>query len=429
MRLRRRRAESTRDNLCLLPWLNLSLDVDGAARPCCKFDHVDQVGGAPLHGLAEGGLAGAWNSPGMVALREEFRDGGRPVACASCWAEEDAGVPSFRQVFLRDRRVTPEADVEDLTPSRPHSLDLKLSNTCNLACRICGPVASSKWLTEELVAVPAPRPPGTFVAHLADTRRQLAANQITDDPEERARLVAWAPAIEHLELTGGEPMLSKESGDVLELLVDHGQPERTTLQITTNATLIDPRIVSRLDRFREVTISLSVDDMGPRLEYQRHPARWDEVRANIDRYAELASPTCQVFLNATISAFNVWDLPEYLWWWRQNVADHSIGFHPNLLHSPRSMCTQCLPEPIKARLRPHWSGHPAWHDEATRAVLDEILSFTESAPTDPDSWPEFIRTTREIDARRGQHFDDVFPTFVAELRAVAAWDEAPTAPR
>ena len=422
MRPWRKRPRSRPDTLCLLPWLNLSVDVDGASRPCCKFDHVSEVGRQPLSGLADAGLAGAWNSPGMQALRRQFLAGERPRACASCWAEEDAGVPSFRQVFLRDRGVSPEVDVDDLTPDQPHSLDLKLSNSCNLSCRICGPVASSKWLTEELAAVPAPRRrPGSFVAQLADDRRYLAANKLTDDPAERALLERWAPAIEHLELTGGEPMLSKESGDVLELLAHHGDPSRTTLQITTNATLVDDRIVRHLDRFRAVTISLSVDDMGPRLEYQRHPARWDEVRANIDRYADLVSPTCQVFLNATVSAYNAWDLADYLRWWSKGGAERHIGFHPNLLHNPRSMSVQHLPEPVKVLIRQRWAAHPAWDDAQTRPVLDEVLGFMTSAEADPACWEEFLLTTAEIDQRRHQSFEATFSDFVAHLRALDLW--------
>src|SRR5687767_6689333 len=29
--------------ICALPWQNLSLDVDGSSRPCCKFAHHDDA--------------------------------------------------------------------------------------------------------------------------------------------------------------------------------------------------------------------------------------------------------------------------------------------------------------------------------------------------------------------------------------------------
>lgn len=413
-------------SLCLLPWTNLSVDVDGTARPCCKFAHVDEVGGRPLHGLADTGLEGTWNSPGMQELRRRFLAGERPEACASCWAEEAAGVPSFRQVFLRDRGMSADVDVTDLTPPQPHGLDLKLSNTCNLACRICGPVASSRWLTEELAAAPPPRRPGSFVARLADDRRYLAANKLTDDPAARARLEAWAPEVEHLELTGGEPMLSKESGDVLEILALHGRPERTTLQITTNATTIDERITRHLGAFRRVTISLSVDDMGARLEYQRHPARWEEVEANIRRYGDLVGRSCHVYLNATVSLFSAWHLPDYLAWWADEIAPLGIRFHPNLLHDPVEQCAQQLPEPLKERMAERWHGHRAWRSGRTRQPLEEVLGFVQQVRADPARWSAFLARTDEVDRRRGQSFAATYPELVAEARDLGLWPRVST---
>ena len=59
---------------------------------------------------------------------------------------EAAGIPSFRQTYVRDRGIHTTPDYDDVTPDHPVALDLKLTNACNLKCRICGPVASSLWL-------------------------------------------------------------------------------------------------------------------------------------------------------------------------------------------------------------------------------------------------------------------------------------------
>lgn len=409
------------ESVCLLPWVNVSIDVDGSSRPCCKFDHVDQVDGQPLLKLGDATLAEVWDSPGLVQLRREFQAGKRPEGCASCWAEEASGVSSFRQTYLHDRAIDVPVDISDLHPTQPRGLDLKLSNTCNLACRICGPVASSRWLTEELAANPEPQPSGSFVAYLSDNRRYLADNKLTGRAEDRALLVRWAPGVQHLELTGGEPMLSKESAEVLELLVEHGDPSAITLQITTNATTINDRIVRHLDRFRHVGISLSVDDMGPRLEYQRDPAVWAEVEANISAFASMASRRCEIYLNATISALNIWNLPDYVAWWAAHPHRSSLGFATNFLHHPVELSIQHLPEALKAAAHEAWERHPKRHARHVEPILDRVLAFASATVADPAAWPKLLARTAELDARRGQRFADVYPDLVTQLRALDLW--------
>jgi MoaA/NifB/PqqE/SkfB family radical SAM enzyme len=412
------------DTICLLPWLNLSLDVDGSSRPCCKFDHATEVGGKPLLNLQQSSLAEVWDSPGLVELRRSFRRGDQPAGCASCWAEEAAGVPSFRQTYLHDRAISAEVDVDDPHPAQPAGLDLKLSNTCNLACRMCGPVASSRWLTEELSAEERTVSEG-FVTFLADKRRYLADQKILGDPEGRAQLEHWAPQIEHLELTGGEPMLSKESADVLELLVSHGDPSRTTIQITTNATVINDRILQHLGRFRRASISLSVDDMGPRLEYQRDPAVWAEVEQNIARYAAMAGPSWELYLNATVNTLNVWDFPDYVAWWDRTYPGNDLQFALNFVHHPEELSIQQLPEAVKEAVAAHWDRHPARHAARVAPLLDRVLGFAGARRSEPVHWGAFLEHTAALDRRRGQRLADVYPEFVAALATTGSWPEAP----
>lgn len=431
-RRRRRRAPAVAsepvptDALCLLPWVNLSIDVDGSTRPCCKFAHDHDVDGAPLHNVAEHSLQEAWASPGLAELRRQFLAGGRPSGCASCWSEEAAGIASFRQTYLHDRGIDQEVDVTSTELAPPRGMDLKLSNTCNLACRICGPVASSRWLAEELREVGGVPRPGGFHAYLAEHRRFFADTKLLHRPDDVEALRRWAPGVQHLELTGGEPMLSAESAELLLLLVEHGSPSSTSLQITTNATTMDPRIIDHLERFRKVTVSLSVDDIGERFEYQRANGSWPEVEENIARYAELADalPGVGVYLNVTVSAFNAWTLPTYLWWWRDRYGPGSpIGLSLNLLHHPQEQCVQHLPDALAAAMLASWATQPAWSDPATRPHLDEVIAFAGSAPADPAIWARFAAEARRIDERRGESLERSHPELVAAARAAGCWPE------
>ena len=123
--------------ICPLPWLNLSLDVDGSSRPCCKFAHQSANSPYQMANLAESSLDEVWDGEGMQQLRADFRAGIQPQQCSSCWDEEAAGIRSFRQTYHDDRGITTRPDYNGVPPTQPVALDLKLSNACNLRCRIC----------------------------------------------------------------------------------------------------------------------------------------------------------------------------------------------------------------------------------------------------------------------------------------------------
>lgn len=409
------------ETLCLLPWLNLSLDVDGTSRPCCKFEREHPGTTYAFANLADAPLQEVWNSEGMRQLRQDFLDGVRPAGCSACWDEEAAGIASFRQTYVDDRRISARPDLDDLSPPAPAALDLKLSNACNLKCRICGPVASSLWLNEELKHAPAESPTRIF---LEQNKEFFRSNKITDQPANVEELRRWAPHIQSLEMTGGEPMLSKENRQIIEMICEHGNPEAVALTLTTNATVIDERILAALPRFGEVVISLSIDDIGQRLEYQRAPLRWDEVDQNLDRYAALASPTCQVFTNTTVSTLNAWYLPEYLAWIHERFPGGEIQPNLNLVHGPRHYCIQVLPrdlkEVVEARMRAAATGPwpPHIRDKVT-GIADFMMSADE--PDDVQYWAG-IKVLRERDAIRGEAYALAHPEWFAELDARGWWD-------
>lgn len=413
------------DTICPLPWLNLSLDVDGSSRPCCKFAHADQST-YQLANLSDARLEDVWNSDAMQRLRSDFRAGERPQECSACWDEEAAGIRSFRQTYLADRGITTQPDYDDPDPPQPAALDLKLSNACNLKCRICGPVASSAWLAEELAHLPEASATATF---LRANKAYFQANKLTHDDANAATLRSWAPHIDHVEMTGGEPMLSRENREIIDLLVEHGRPERTTLLITTNATIVDERILAQIPKFGSVTLTLSIDDIGERLTYERSPAVWPDVAANIARYAAMSSPRCEVFTNCSVSTLNVWYLPEFLDWLVGTYPNGEILSHFNLVHNPRHACIQVLPEPLKdavagrlidAADSDRWPERVVrpWNPSAMRPAeqVREVVAFMTSGdePSD-DAWRTGRAAVHQRDEIRGERFADSFPEYAAAI--------------
>ena len=158
---------------CVLPWMHVFADEQGAMYPCCR-----SVGEAPPNATPagdvyrvheDGGLEAAWNSAYMRGVRADMLAGRRPQPCARCYMYEDLGMHSHRQ-DQNDRyadRLVSLAGATAADGSAPltlTSLDLRLGNTCNLRCRMCSP-QSSKALVGEFAAAY-----GTTPAHPAFAR-------------------------------------------------------------------------------------------------------------------------------------------------------------------------------------------------------------------------------------------------------------------
>lgn len=412
------------ESICALPWQNLSVDVDGSSRPCCKFAHHSPDSPYQMANLKDAPLDEVWNGDGMQKLRHDFLAGVKPAECATCWDEEDAGIASLRQTWVY-RGLRAEPDYAEPTPDHPVALDLKLTNACNLKCRICGPVASSLWLREEAEVAGEHLDP-----YLAENRKYFLSNKITRQDANAAVFAEWLPHLEHVELTGGEPMMSPENRQIVEALVADGKPEQVALLVTTNATVIDERIVGPFERFGQVTVSLSIDDIGERLEYERSPSAWAEVEANIVRYAGMAGERCQIYLNSSISTLNIWYLPEFLDWITGDDRLAPIGVHLNLVHNARHYNIQALPPAVKRSVRDRVERRVAetGHGEPLRGQVGEILDFMDAHQEPASVWADFLEYTAARDRIRSERFADVFSDYHAELVRLGAWvPETPVA--
>ena len=403
-------------SICALPWQNLSLDVDGSSRPCCKFAHHDDASPYRMANLKDAPLDEVWNSDGMQKLRRDFLDGVKPAECATCWDEEDAGILSLRQTWVY-RGLRAEPDYDEIAPEHPVALDLKLTNACNLKCRICGPVASSLWLREEQEVNGEDTDP-----YLLENKRYFLSNKITRQEANAGVFDGWLPHLEHVELTGGEPMMSPENRQVVEALAA-GHPEDVALLVTTNATVIDERIVAPFHRFGRVTVSLSIDDIEERLEYERSPCDWPAVEANIVRYAGMADDRVQIYLNASISTLNVWYLPEFLDWITGDPRLAAIGVHLNLVHNARHYNVQALPPAVKAAVRRRVEAELADHRHPVdlRRQVAEVLDFMDAHQEAPEVWADFLEHTANRDRIRTERFADAFPAWHDVLVREGAW--------
>ena len=125
---------------CPLPWINISIDVNGSLRPCCRYlqPNAQTNHKLPYIHNASGNLDKHYNSEAWKKLRQAFINGEQPNECNMCWNDEQGGVKSYRETFVETKNIDlSKVDFTSDTIDAPLTLDLKLNNVCNLKCRIC----------------------------------------------------------------------------------------------------------------------------------------------------------------------------------------------------------------------------------------------------------------------------------------------------
>ena len=65
-------------SFCVMPWVNMSTDVNGSLRPCCKFAQPNIANEYQLPNMKDGRIDVLWNDQGFQKLRQAFLDGKKP---------------------------------------------------------------------------------------------------------------------------------------------------------------------------------------------------------------------------------------------------------------------------------------------------------------------------------------------------------------
>lgn len=215
-----------------------------------------------------------WSTGSVMQERlTAVANGQRHPDCAKCWQMEDRGQKSWRQM-------------EATAPlQQAPRLEIDLGNTCDMACRYCGPKDSSVW---------AARLAKTTQSQPQYTKSNLTACQLTDLYNQQSDwfdkwLKEKLPIFTNgngLSFIGGEPLIMDKFYEILERL----NLSNTTIQICTN--LNTPK--SYMDRFidlqekliangNDVLVRCSLDGIGAQQEWQRHGCNWDTITSNYFR--------------------------------------------------------------------------------------------------------------------------------------------------
>ena len=95
--------------------------------------------------------------------------------------------------------------------------------------------------------------------------------------------------------------------------------KQVQLNYNTNATILPTaQLVELWNQFNLVKLDFSIDDIGPRFNYQRYPADWNQVTDNLQWFLNQGPHNCMLAVNTTVSVLNYYTIAELDQWLNQN---------------------------------------------------------------------------------------------------------------
>lgn len=223
-------------------------------------------------------------------IKEKFKQDTWPSECSRCQQTESIGNSSIRLNAI-------EFDSKQ-TQSDYLIVGGVLDNICNSACLTCNEQLSTKIGSLKSKNYPI----------IDNTDRFWAL------PQER---------IVHLDINGGEPSASKNYRRLLANLPKNVK----SVRVNTNCSLIISELEDIANRNIDVTVTVSLDGIGPVHDQVRWPIKWDKFYSNLMKYKSM--PFIKLNTWTTVSALNIGNFENILNFVKENNLLHSYALLAN----------------------------------------------------------------------------------------------------
>lgn len=255
--------------------------------------------------------------------RKLMLEGQRPPECDYCWRVEDNNMISDRTHKSMSDWAAPYIPEivsqpwnDDVVPSY---IEVSFGHVCNFKCSYCSPHISSQWMDEieQHGSYPTVPPFNGIERYESLGLTPIPNNQ--DNPYVDA-FWEWWPSIsdrlEQFRITGGEPLLNKNTFKFLDYIIDNPHPNLT---VSINSNMCPPddlldkfidkiKIIIKENRVKECRIFTSAEAWGAQAEYIRFGMDYNKWLDNINKVlTEIPGITFTV-----MSTYNALSVPSYI---------------------------------------------------------------------------------------------------------------------
>jgi organic radical activating enzyme len=325
----------------------------------------------------------------------------------------------------------------------PSYVEVSFGNVCNFKCSYCAPHISSQWMEEIERHGPYPTTDRFNNLDWLKQNNQMPIPNNQENPYVEA-FWNWFPdmykSLKHFRITGGEPLLNKNTFKVLDYIIDNPNPD---LEVSINTNMNPPvdlmnkfiekiQIIMNEKKLKKFKLFTSAESHGKQSEYIRHGMNYQDWIDNMHKvYKEV--PGIQFTI---MSTYNFLSIPKYTDFLRDILEFKRMygnkEYNPILLdipylrHPPHQSIFMLEQEHLSLiedqvtfmALNVEYKG---WNGSVNRSFyeheIDKMKRIFEMAQYSLNNPNEFIDNNRknfvyfvdEHDKRRGTNFVETFP--------------------
>lgn len=380
------------------------------------------------------------NTPQKKQDRAQMQAGERPPGCEYCWKIEDMGRDAISDRVYKSR-IYPIAELERAaeTPQDQdinlRTLEISFDRTCQFACSYCNPAFSSTWVKDI-------RANGAYAGLVSDGRNHFTHTHDSAqlfrfgerNPYVDAFFSWWETdlhqTLDELRITGGEPLMSGYTWQLIDWFRDNPGRSHTRLAINSNLGMECDVIERAIDSCQgiELDIYTSMESIGPHAEYIRDGLIYGQWTYNMERILK-GQKLRALHVMCTINALCLESLPEFLTYlllWKSQYGANFPNFTLNILRFPSFQSPLVLPDDIRTyhrdrlqRWLDQWDHHIMLHPHEINHVrrLIDYLDVVKTPHSDAFDLPalhnDFRQFYQQYDQRRGKNFHNTFPNLVS----------------
>lgn len=433
---------------CVAKWKQVTLHLQNGHTHSCHHPGTHKV---PLEELKNNPTA-LHNTQFKKELRKQMLNGERPKECDYCWRAEDAGNRYSDRTYKSADHTWAYPHLQDLANQPwdanvdPSYVEVSFSSVCNFKCSYCSPNISSQWMEE--IERFGPYPTSTLFNNIEWVKQneQMPIPNNQENPYVDAFWEWWPTMYKELKqfrITGGEPLLSKNTFKVLDYIIENPNPD-LVFSVNTNMNVPDALYDSFIEKLKIITdnkcvhriqIFTSAEAQGAQAEYIRFGMNYEQWIKNIKRMLNEV-PTAALSI---MSTYNLLSIPSYKRF-LQDMLDIRVEYRELAYRNNRTPIVLDMPY-----LRHPYHQAPYIVPENLIHYIEEQIKFMEDhkEPTTPgqeytgfyehetyklrrilnivkaeinsdhaQNRKDFVKFVDEHDKRRGTDFKKTYPELV-----------------
>jgi organic radical activating enzyme len=305
-------------SMCMAKWLWTSVHLTNGTTNSCFLPPIHKI---EVENIIDN-PKGLHNTPQKKEQRAMMLKGEQPDGCSYCWNIEKMDRSFNSDRHYRSSEPWAQAGWDDVVAGgadvdiEPRFMEVNFNHACNLACSYCSPHLSSAWAKD----IEENGPYDTIIPHNSiDYFKQIGQYPIPNrevNPYVDAFWEWWPelyPKLQNFRMTGGEPLMDKNTFRVLDYVIENGRPD-LEMAVTTNASVPDKlwnkfvdkvSFISEYNKLKRFRAFVSVDGWGDQAEYMRHGLDFDKMWNNVNNYLTRVDEGLVTF----IVTFNMLSLP------------------------------------------------------------------------------------------------------------------------